>query len=233
VSLLHEHRFPNIGALARALATEIKVDLAEALALRNSASLVVSGGRTPVALFEQLRGEPLDWSQVWITLADERWVDTAADESNEHLVRSTLLKGRAASARFVGLKNAAATPEAGVEWAWRGLKRVPRPYDVVVLGMGEDGHTASLFPGSLGLSKALDTAAPPGCVAVNALVAPHARISLNLSGLLDSLRIVLLIAGEAKWAVYERAREPGSATDMPVRAILHQKQVRVDVFWSP
>jgi len=230
---VHEHRFPDPQALAHALSGEIKVDLEEAIAVRGASSLVVSGGRTPRTLFRELSAENLDWSRVRISLADERWVDTASPESNEHLLRETLLQGLASAAHFVGLKNPAPTPEAGAEWAARALTRVPRPFDIVVLGMGEDGHTASLFPGSLALSRGLDPAAAPGCIAVNALTAPHARLSLNLSALLDSRRIILHIEGESKWQVYQRARMPGLAAELPVRAILHQKVVPVDIFWAP
>lgn len=229
---VHEHRFPESLALAAALSGEIKVDLEEAIAARGGASLVVSGGRTPRKLFEQLRNEKLDWPKVWVTLADERWVETTSEDSNERLVREQLLIGPAAAAHFVGLKNPAPTPEAGADWATRALTRVPHPFDVVVLGMGEDGHTASLFPGSLALARALDPAATPACTAVNALAAPHARVSLNLAALLDSRRIVVHIEGEAKWHVYQRARTPGAATELPIRAVLHQREVPVDLYWT-
>lgn len=229
----HEHRFPDSLALARALSGEIQVDLHEAIEARDEASLVVSGGRTPKRLYEQLRTEKLAWSKVWITLADERWVETSSAASNERFVRETLLCDAAAAAHFIPLKNPAPTPEAGAEWATRALTRAPRPFDVVVLGMGEDGHTASLFPGSLALARALDASAAPACIAVNALVAPHARMSLNLAALLDSRRIILHIEGEAKWQVYQRARTPGAAAELPIRAILHQKETPVDVFWAP
>jgi 6-phosphogluconolactonase len=230
---VHEHRFPDSVALAHALAGELKVDLDEAIGVRGTASLVVSGGTTPKRLFGALSAETLAWDKVWLTLADERWVETTDAASNERLVREHLLIGAAAAAHFVGLKNPAPTPEAGADWAWRALTRVPHPYDVVMLGMGHDGHTASLFPGSLALARALDASAPAGCVAVNALTAPHARVSLNLAALLDARRIVLHIEGEEKWQVYQRARVAGSLAEMPVRAILQQKEVPVDVYWSP
>ncbi len=230
---VHEHRFPDAVALSHALSGEIKVDLEEAIQVRGVASLVVSGGRTPVRLFEQLQTETLDWSRVWVTLADERWVETSDPASNEHLVRQHLLVGAAANARFVGLKNPAPTPEAGADWASRALTRVPHPYDVVLLGMGLDGHTASLFPDSLALARALDATAAPVCIAVNALKAPHARVSLNVAALLDARRIMLHIEGEAKWQVYQKARLSGSAQELPVRAVLHQQEVPVDVYWSP
>jgi 6-phosphogluconolactonase len=230
---VHEHRFPDRPALAAALAGEIKVDLEEAIAARGAGSLVVSGGRTPGLMFKRLAAEKLDWAQVWVTLADERWVETTADASNERFVRENLLIGPAAAAHFVGLKNPASTPEAGADWATRALTRVPHPFDVVVLGMGDDGHTASLFPGSMALARALDPTVPPACVAINALVAPHARLSLNLAALLDARRIVVHVEGDAKWAVYQRARTPGTAAELPVRAVLQQKEVPVDVYWAP
>ena len=230
-TLVTEHRFPDSAALAGVLAEQIRVDLHEAIAERSSASLVVSGGRTPLRLFEKLRTQVLQWPQVWITLADERWVDVSAETSNEHQVRAHLLLEHAAGAHFVGLKNPADTPEAGAEWATRALSRVPQPYDVVVLGMGDDGHTASLFPGALALSRALDPAAAPGCTAIHALTAPHARMTLNRAALLSARRIVLHFEGEAKWRVYQRARAAGPVAELPVRAILQQKEVPVDVFW--
>jgi 6-phosphogluconolactonase len=103
----------------------------------------------------------------------------------------------------------------------------------VLLGMGDDGHTASLFPQSPGLAAAIDPLQPPGCVAMIAPVAPQARISLNLSALLDARRIELLILGDGKLAVYERAGESGPVADMPVRALLRQQRVPLSVHWAP
>jgi 6-phosphogluconolactonase len=229
----HEHRFPDAQALAQALAGEIRVDLQEAIAARGTASLVVSGGRTPVTLFNQLASETLPWAKVWVTLADERWVDAHDEASNARLVRAELLQQHASAAQFIGLKNAAETPEAGIEWTWRSLARIARPFDVVLLGMGDDGHTASLFPNSAQLAQALDTSKPPACVAMQAPTKPQQRISLNLNAVLDARRIVLHIQGEAKWAVYQAAKQRGATEQMPVRAVLHQEDVPVDVFWSP
>jgi 6-phosphogluconolactonase len=229
----NEHRFPDAAGLVLALSGEIQTDLSEAITYRQSASLVVPGGKTPTPLFQALSKENLDWQNVWITLADDRWVAPTDEQSNERLVRSTLLQNVAAPAHFVPLKNAAATPEAGVEWAWRSLMRVPRPYDVVLLGMGEDGHFASLFPGSLGIARSLDRAEAATCVAMHAIATPHARISQNLAALLDARRIILHITGQTKWDIYQRAKTPGSLSELPVRALLQQQQVPVDVFWSP
>ena len=228
---LSAQRYADIETLSRELATLIAGSLAAAISARGLASLVVSGGRSPVRLFEILRTQPLDWDRVCIALADERWVSPEDPASNERLVRDFLLKDHAASARFLGLKNGAPTPDLGAVSAWETFARVPRPFDAVILGMGDDGHTASLFPGSPNLPSALNAAA--GCVGMWSPVAPHPRLSLNLTALLDSRCIVVLISGESKWRTYAAACAPGPVEDMPIRAVLRQSRTPVDVMWSP
>jgi 6-phosphogluconolactonase len=226
-------RYADLEALSHELAAQIAKSLTAAIGARGLASLVVSGGRSPRRLFEILRTQPVDWSRVCIALADERWVDVKDAESNERLVRDVLLKDRAASARFLGLKNGAPTPDLGAVSAWETFARVPRPFDAVILGMGDDGHTASLFPGSPNLPSALNQAAVAGCVGMWSPVAPQARLSLNLTALLDSRRVVLMISGESKWRTYTAACTAGPVQDMPVRAVLRQSRTPVDVLWSP
>jgi 6-phosphogluconolactonase len=226
-------QFADPETLAQALAGRIAARLRAALAARSLASLVVSGGKSPQAFFTRLRTEKLEWSRVCIALADERWVDPADPGSNERLVRDVLLREEAATARFLGLKNAAPTPDLGAVSAWETFARVPRPFDAVVLGMGDDGHTASLFPHSPNLPAALNTSAAAGCVGMRAPVSPQARISLNLTALLDSRSIVILINGEAKRRTYAAASADGPVEDMPVRAILRQTRTPVEVMWAP
>src|SRR5271156_2740491 len=195
-------KFADGDSLSRALSRQLAAHLSMAIAARGLASLVVSGGKSPIKMFELLRAENLDWSRVCVALADERWVDPTDPDSNEKLVRDVLLKESAAAARFTGLKNGAPTPDLGAVSAWETFARVPRPFDAVVLGMGDDGHTASLFPRSPNLPSALNPAAVPGCVGMWSPVAPHPRLSLNFSALLDSRRIVLSLTGEQKWNTY-------------------------------
>jgi 6-phosphogluconolactonase len=228
-----ERLFPNTATLFEALGLDIAGALQEGLAKGRGASLAVPGGRTPMPLFERLSKAELDWDDVWITLGDERWVETSDDASNEKLVRQHLLKGTAAVANFVGLKNSAATAHTGAHASWSAVAELPRPFDFMLVGMGEDGHVASLFPSSPGLAQALDLTQPPGCVAMTAPVPPQERLSLNLRALLDSRRIAVLITGKAKWATYEQARSHGPAAQMPVRALLQQQNVPVSVYWSP
>jgi 6-phosphogluconolactonase len=232
-SELPARRYADLQTLSRELAADIAANLTAAIGARGLASLVVSGGRSPVTLFEMLREQPLEWDRVCVALADERWVAPDDAASNERLVRDVLLKDRAASARFLGLKNGAPTPDLGAVSAWETFARVPRPFDAVILGMGDDGHTASLFPGSPNLPRALNPAAVAGCVGMWAPVAPHPRLSLNLTTLLDSRRIVVLITGEAKWRTFTAACAPGAVEDMPIRAVLRQSRTPVDVLWSP
>ena len=226
-------RYPDLDTLSQQLAAGIAADLAAAIEARGMASLVVSGGRSPVKLFERLRTLAIDWSRVCVALADERWVDPSDPASNERLVRDALLKDAAAAARFTGLKNGCATPELGAGLAWSTFNGVPRPFDVVVLGMGDDGHTASLFPDSPNLQLGLDAAAAAGCIGMRSPTKPEARLSLNLAALLDSRRIVILITGESKWRTYIAAAQAGAVEHMPVRAVLRQRRTPVEGIWSP
>lgn len=228
-----ERRFADASALTEALAADIASALETGLSAGRGASLVVPGGRTPIALFDRLSSVELDWQSVWVTLTDERWVDPASGGSNERLVREHLLRNAAARCNFVGLKNAAADPRSGAAAGWSAVAELPRPFDFVLLGMGDDGHIASLFPDSPGLGAGLDLSGPPACIAMTAPAAPHARLSLNLRALTDARAIAVLIVGGQKLATYERARARGPVVDMPVRGLLLQQNVPVTVYWSP
>ncbi|MCP4656066.1 MAG: 6-phosphogluconolactonase [bacterium] len=226
-----EHLFDDPATLARELARRIAAELGAAVRERGEASLVVSGGSTPQPLYTALSREPLLWERMTVTVADERWVPPDDPASNQRLVRRFLLTGRAGKARWIGLRNAAPTPEEGLEECERALAAIARPFDVVVLGMGEDGHTASLFPAAANLEAGLDPAAGRSCLPVRPPRAPHARMSLTAATLLDSRRIVLHITGAAKWAVYQRALEPGPAEEMPIRAFL--RRAPLEIYWAP
>lgn len=229
-----EHRFDSATALSVALAEHIVGALGAAIATRGRASLVVSGGRTPLQLFQRLAQSELDWQHVTIVLADERWVANDAPGSNERLVRESLLRDKAAAAQFISLKCTADSAAAGAAPVWHALQRaITLPFDWVLLGMGDDGHTASLFPASPLLMQALDTTEAPGCIAMQAPDAPHERLSLNLSALLDARQIAIHIQGTNKWSVYQSARGAGEVSTMPIRAVLGQTDVPVAVYWSP
>lgn len=227
---VQEHCFADASALMDALAAAVAWQLKRALAAGREASLVVPGGRTPVPLFERLAQAPLHWDKVHITLTDERVVPPDAAASNERLVREHLLRGAAAAARLSGWMCAAGDANSQLAQSWRQVSRLPRPFDVVVLGMGDDGHVASLFPQAPGLAQALDLARPAGCVAMQAPVPPHGRVSLNLTALTNTRLILLPLVGAVKCTVWRHAHEPGSALDLPVRALLRQSRAPLVVY---
>ncbi len=208
------------------------------LAAGEAAGLAVPGGRTPVPVFQALSAMDLDWARVHVTLTDERWVAPDHADSNEALVRRHLVTHRAGEAVFAGLKSDAETAPAGVPMIEDRLKAMSWPLDAVVLGMGADGHIASLFPHAEGLTRALD---PHGAARVCAIRpdplpanAPYDRISLTLAALLDARAILLIVTGEDKRAVLDAAQRPGAdPLALPVAAILTQTQVPVTIAWAP
>ena len=228
---ISEHRIESETELVLTLADDIEADLNEAVANRGSASLVVSGGRTPQPLFAELATRQISWNKISITLADERWVDVSSKDSNEAMIRNNLLTGAAVEANFVPLKNSAATAREGQQACNDLIASLPRPFDVVILGMGEDGHTASLFPGITW--RALDTGTGESCLSVNPENAPHERMTLTAAALLDSRKIVLHISGSKKWQIYRKAVSRESVEDYPVSVFLHQSRVPVCVYWNP
>ena len=225
-----EHLFVD-GALAAAdMARRIGVILGEAIAARGVASIALSGGRSPRPVLEALSAMALDWEKVVVALVDERWVGPDHADSNERLIHETLLQGAAAKARFVGMKNEAADAYAGQAACEAAYAALPWPLDIALLGMGEDGHTASLFPEAKELAEGLSTSALT--LAVTPPAAPHQRMSLSASAILKSRHIFLQIGGAAKKAVYDRALAGGPVEELPIRVALCQHQVSVEVWIS-
>ena len=227
--------FADVQTMVSSLADDIVARLASAVTQHGRASLVVSGGTTPGALFDVLAQRDAPWDKVWITLSDERWIAPTEGGSNEKLVRDRLLKCKAAAAHFVPMKTADATPDAAQEKAGAAIAAMPRPFTVTILGMGDDGHTASLYPKAPELKAALDTNAPALVHAVHArnAAATGDRMTLSLRAILDSRWIVLLVRGDEKMKTYRQAESGTDLLEMPVRNVLGQSQTPVDVFWSP
>lgn len=225
------HDFTDAGAQAAALAGRVAAQLREAVAARGRAVVAVSGGSTPKAFFAQLSKEPLDWSAVTVTLVDERWVPDTDERSNARLVKSILLQGTAAAARFVPLYTGAATPEQGLAEAEARIAALPAPFDAVLLGMGDDGHTASFFPGGDHLAEATDPHGTAKVWPMRATGAGEPRITLSLPILLDTHALYLLVCGEKKRALLADVRQ--GATEYPVHSVVMQERVPLDVYWSP
>jgi 6-phosphogluconolactonase len=228
-------RFAGGDEMIGTLAAEIAVMLREDIAKRGSASLVASGGTTPGALFDVLSNVELAWNRVWVTLSDERWIAPTEDGSNEKLLRTRLLRGDAASAHLVPLMTSDPSPNDAEKTVSLAISAMPRPFAVTLLGMGEDGHTASLFPHARGLATALDEDDPALARAVHThdVALTGERMSLTLRAILDSRLIVILIRGKAKLAAYNSALSGTDVAAAPVRAILQQTKAPVQVFWAP
>ena len=228
------HAFTDPQTQATALADRIANDLRDAIDRRNQAVIAVSGGSTPKRLFEQLATRVLDWSRVIVTLVDERWVPESDERSNARLVRTHLLQQQAHAARFVPLYSGDDGPEQGLAKIEAAIAALPLPLDVVVLGMGEDGHTASFFPHGDHLDAALD---PNGGAHVLPMRAPDAgepRITLTLPLLVRACARYLLVTGATKGAMLEDLRLDHARTHAwPVRAVLSASPAPVATYWSP
>lgn len=224
------HAFDDAQALATALAARLADDLRNAIDARGEATIAVSGGNTPKRLFDRLSHEVLDWSRVTVTLVDERWVPDTDERSNARLVESLLLRHNAADAQFVPLYAEAATPEAGIAQVRTRIGTMKLPFDVVVLGMGPDGHTASFFPGGDRLGEALD---PTNTAEVLPMRAPNAgepRITFTLSVLLKARSLYLHIEGADKRVLLEQAEQPDSS--LPIASVLHRAR-QLEIYWCP
>ena len=224
--------FAGRDALAQAVAKLIAEELGRRLGQgAPRASLVASGGSTPIPVYERLRDWPMDWSRIDITLSDERWLEPSSPDSNQRMLHEHLLRGAAQAARLTPLWSPQATLDAAAARAEAAIAPL-MPFDVSLLGMGEDGHFASLFPASPVLSEGLRLDGQRLCLGVpaSAPAPPQPRISLTLRALLESRLVVLLTSGEAKKLVLDATL---AGADLPVRALLQQDRTPVRLFWSP
>ena len=213
--------YPNGAVLADVAALAIEAELVAALRTHGRASLVATGGRSPGPVFDRLAAsDAVDWTRVVVTLSDERCVAPDDPASNAKAVRERLLTGRASKAHLVPLWP---EPETAALAALR-------PFDAVMLGMGEDGHIASLIPGDPGLEDGLTTSDLTRPVPAGLGKPPVPRITLSLQALLNARAIFLLIAGEAKRGVVERAL---AGEDLPVGRLVSQSRARLRIFWTP
>ncbi len=224
------YTFEDKESMLSALVGRMTENIESAIKGYGYASLIVSGGSTPKALFQKLSSVSLPWEKVTISLVDERWVDVSSDESNEYLVQKFLLRNRAQRARFIGLKTGHAHAKDGVAECEKRLDALTLPHTVVVLGMGNDGHTASFFPHMPELQKALDMKSGVRCIAARSTKPPCERVTLTLPFLLNTRNLILHIEGEEKLCLFRRAQKEGSVYDMPIRAVMRQNRVPLEVY---
>lgn len=209
-----ERFFGDHERLAWNLASDVASALRQLIAASGQATLAVSGGNTPKLFFEKLSLMDIPWAQVTVTLVDERQVPETSERSNARLVRESLLQDKAAAARFVPLSQAAELAH----------------LDVVILGMGNDGHTASFFPGGDNLAVALDPATPERIVEMTAPGAGEPRLTFTLPMLLGAKYLMLHIEGAEKRKVLDAALGDGPVEELPVRAVL-RPQTPLTLYW--
>ncbi|UTW12854.1 6-phosphogluconolactonase [Marinobacterium rhizophilum] len=221
-------RFDTPEQATQALAEHIRQGLAQAVDARGEAAIALSGGRTPIPLFQRLSKTALPWSSISVTLADDRWLATDQADSNAGLIKQHLLQHEAQQARFISLWQAGKTAQEAVADCAGRLAALPDLLDMVVLGMGNDGHTASLFPCASELEHALVT--EQACAAVVPTSAPHARMTLSARRLLASRERILHLKGTDKLETLQHALLDDDIRIMPIRLFLRQP---LTIYWSP
>ena len=182
-------------------------------------------------MYRALSNTNIDWNKAWFSATDERWVDPGHKDSNEKLIRDTLLKNHAAKAHYIGLKSNHETPQRGRSDTEEMFSKLPMPFDVVLLGMGEDGHVASLFPNLADTTVALDESRDQLCQAIHRDGDDVDRMTVTLKGLKASKKIILLFYGSNKLEIYNKAKLQ-KTDDLPVSHLLHQNDVPTSLYWA-
>lgn len=229
--------FEDRESLYAAVTNRIAGELMEEAVHCDKPSLLLSGGSTPGPVYEALSETELPWENVVVGLVDERWVDEDDSGSNAALVKRTLLKNKAREARFVPMKTNANDPFSGQMQVAIAYEEIVSDCSFAVLGMGLDGHVCSWFPGSEGLSDAVDLAANSPVQAIKAnrteVTGPYLeRMTLTLSALAKCKSVLLLITGEAKKKVLDQVLS-GSDVDLPVYNLLSLKPEQLTIFYAP
>ncbi len=233
----HFHTYETREDLAHALAASVAQALKAQLVTQETASLAVSGGRTPDLFFSALSAYPLPWSSIRVTLVDERWVPPSSPRSNEALVRQGLLRNKARDALFIPLYTSDhETPEEGCKTLNESLKKsLPLPFTAVVLGMGEDGHTASFFPGADQLNSALDPDTAHYVAPIRAQAAGEPRVTLTLPMILNTHHLFLHFEGAIKKRVYDQSLSEitEGRPQLPIGVVFQHTPIPPQVFWCP
>jgi 6-phosphogluconolactonase len=227
--------FLNSESLAIALSQQVAQKLQDDINCKGSALLALSGGKTPIRFFEQLSHQAIDWKAVYITLVDERWVPEDSPRSNAALIKKHLLMNKAKEAIFYPFYDADTLIDKRQIVLEEQLKQWPLPFSVIVLGMGDDGHTASFFPDAA--PEQLDKVLCPPDQAMTGIIGSNnsveTRLTLTLPVLLQSRYIALHIEGENKKIVLENAYKKKPFIEMPIRTILNSSHSNFEIFWCP
>lgn len=225
--------FETSESLDLALAERVSSILQRAILDKGKATLAVSGGSTPKGFFKILSSKNVDWKNVIITLVDERWVDVDSEDSNTRLVHDFLLQNKASTANFFHLKQGDSLSCEVLAKLNSEVKVNLDPLDVIILGMGEDGHTASLFPCSEQISEALNIDNENALIIIEPKTAPYTRISFSFATLIRSKNIFLHLCGEKKQQVLNKAINEEDVLVMPVRKFLQDEKKLIQIYWCP
>lgn len=222
-------QFESREAASAAAAARVAGLVDAQLTREKRAAFVVSGGSTPGQCFAYLSGYELDWDNVQVVLSDERWVPNTHDESNERLVQTKLLVDNASAASVLPIYQ----DDLSVDERCDSLQHFlpANGFACSLIGMGADGHFASLFPDADSLDAGLSSNNQRFYMPVRTDASPHPRISMTLQSILKCPEVLLLFFGEEKLAVYEKAIAGDDA--YPVTALLEQKDVPVSLYWAP
>ena len=232
------NRFDNRELLFETIAQDIEQSLQQALAQYDSASFIIPGGTTPGPAFKSLSNADLDWSKVSIAQSDERWLDASHEQSNQKLTERALLINKASKANYIAMKNNADTAKAGLSQCNQDYLSMHTPFTVTMLGMGLDGHFASLFPNSNHIEQALDVTNKKLCIDIDATDCSVAgayteRMSLTLSGILKSKKIILLITGKEKLDLIESKLNGKMELACPITYLINNKiDTPVEIYWA-
>ncbi len=217
--------YANIDQLAKGFTDFAATALHNELTKKQTATLVVPGGNTPRHYLPALAKCTLPWDKITITLSDERWVDVNTDESNEKLVTKHLLAHLPQRTNFIGLKTTHATPSDAVNEIHQRLDNLSQPFSLTVLGLGDDGHIASLFPGI----SANDQNTTLHCVAIDQPIAPSPRMSLSLNALAQSQHIALVVVGKTKRLLLDQlSKQPDP--QIPLVWLAERSQSSITIF---
>lgn len=233
------HTEQTAESLSELLADAIVEQISKSIAAKGLAVIALSGGSTPKPLFKALANRALDWSKVVVTLVDERWVDQSHDLSNEAFLKQWFISPLTTQPKFVSLYQAAELSEntkaqvlANYCAATNSKTNQPCAFDVVVLGMGGDGHTASFFPDAENIDQLVDPNSSAYLLCCESPSTQVPRITWSLPMLLNTSLLALHITGKSKKAVFEQAQQMGSKTELPIRSAIYQNITPLQVYYS-
>lgn len=227
-----EKKYDTRADVTAALLEDCVPALSNAITTHNQASMILSGGTSPGDFYRALSQQDLNWDKIYFGLSDERWVPEDHPDNNALLVQNTLLQNNAENSHFIGMKHEGDITSDGWSSCEAAQKNMPMPFDIVLLGMGTDGHTASFFPGTPELEDALDLKTEHICTPIDRGAGDVPRMTMTLKTLLNTRHIKLLFFGDDKWDIYQRAKTENSLT-YPVSFILNQTAAPVTVYWAP